>query len=100
MLEDDIPSRRLGAVQGRVRTGENCLARILRDRLGIADGSHWKVYVPVLLLSVVAMVPVVGFGERRRIMHRLLPWVVLALLVAELGLLGGLGAGLGYRLVY
>ena len=47
--------------------------------------------MPVLLLSVVAMVPVIAMGERRRVMHRVLGYVVAALAVSHL-LLAGAGS--------
>lgn len=63
---------------------------VLQDHLGIARDAHWQVYLPVLLLSVPAMVPVIAYGERRRQMHRVLPMVVLALAAIELVLAFGL----------
>lgn len=65
---------------------------VLQDHLGIARNAHWQVYLPVLLLSIPAMVPVIAFGERRRSMHRVLPGVVLALALIELVLAFGLGS--------
>ena len=59
---------------------------VLRDALGLASADHWQVYIPVLLASVLVMGPVLGLGERRRIMHRLLGVVVLALAVADTAL--------------
>jgi predicted MFS family arabinose efflux permease len=63
---------------------------LLRDYLDIGRAAHWKVYLPVLLLSIPAMVPVIAFGERRRKMHRVVPAVVLALALVELVLAFGL----------
>ncbi len=56
---------------------------VLRDALGMSEANHWQVYIPVLLASVVAMGPVIGIGERRRIMHRLQGAVVLTLALAD-----------------
>lgn len=61
---------------------------VLRDRLGMNEGDHWQIYIPVLLASVIAMGPVIGIGERRRIMHRLQGGVVLTLALADLVLAG------------
>lgn len=58
----------------------------LRDGFSLPNEAHWRVYIPVLLASVVAMVPVLAVGERRRQMHRVLAFVVLGLAIAELGL--------------
>ncbi|MBA1149286.1 MFS transporter [Ectothiorhodospiraceae bacterium WFHF3C12] len=59
---------------------------VLQDSLGVARADHWHVYVPVMLLSVVAMVPVIGLGERSGYMHRVLGAVVLVLAMADLAL--------------
>lgn len=64
---------------------------VLRDSLGVAEAKHWQVYVPVLLFSVVAMVPVIGLGERSGYMHRVLGGVVLVLALADLALAEALG---------
>lgn len=56
---------------------------VLREQLGLANGDHWQVYIPVLLASVLVMGPVIGMGEKRRIMHRLLGGIVLALAIAD-----------------
>ncbi|MCC5812488.1 MAG: MFS transporter [Ectothiorhodospiraceae bacterium] len=37
---------------------------ILADDMGLAVARHWQIYVPVLLLSVLLLVPAVGYGER------------------------------------
>jgi predicted MFS family arabinose efflux permease len=63
---------------------------VLQEHLAVARDAHWKVYLPVLLLSVPAMVPVIAFGERRQRMHRVLPAVVLGLALVELVLALGL----------
>lgn len=68
------------------------LPLVLQDNLGLAREAHWQVYVPVLLLSVVGMVPVIVLGERRWGVQRVLPLAVALLLAAELGLAAGLRA--------
>lgn len=37
---------------------------ILAEGLGVAVAEHWKIYIPVLLLSVLLLIPAIGFGER------------------------------------
>jgi predicted MFS family arabinose efflux permease len=59
---------------------------VLTQWLGTPRADHWQVYVPVLLLSVLAMAPVIAVGERRRKMHRVLGAVVFALLLAVLAI--------------
>lgn len=66
------------------------LPALVGSNLGLARESHWWFYAVVLLASLVLFVPVLAFGERRRIMHRVLPWVVLAMVLAELALALGL----------
>lgn len=61
---------------------------VLERDLGIDRADHWQVYVPVLLLSVLAMGAVISVGERRRILHRLLGGVALAVVLADLVLAG------------
>lgn len=68
------------------------LPMVLQDHLEVGRAGHWKVYLPVLLLSVPAMVPVIAYGERRRQMHKVLPAVVLALALIELVLAFGLAS--------
>lgn len=46
----------------------------LLNNLGLAADEHWRVYVPVLLLSVLGLVPAILLAERRRA-HRLVTWL-------------------------
>jgi MFS family permease len=64
--------------------------------LGVAPQHHWMVYLPVMLLSVAAMVPFIILAETRHHMKGVLLGAVLALGVAQLGLywLGGSMPGL------
>ncbi len=59
---------------------------VLRDRLGMESGDHWMIYLPVLLFSMVLMVPFIVIAERRRKMKQVLLGAVLLLLLAQLGL--------------
>lgn len=67
---------------------------------GLAVGAHWKVYVPVLALSLVGMVPLVLLSARRRLARPLFAVAVTILLASQLllawgyGSLGGLLLGL------
>jgi predicted MFS family arabinose efflux permease len=66
----------------------------LRD-LGLATAGHWQVYLPVMLVSMGAMVPFIILAEKRRHMKGVLLGAVATLAVAEGGLylLGGGMAG-------
>ncbi len=61
------------------------LPLILRDGLGLASAVHWKFYLPVLVLSVAAMIPFIIYAERRR---RLKPVFLGAILTVTLALFG------------
>lgn len=58
----------------------------LRDLLGLESSSHWMVYLPVLVLSVILMVPFVVIAEKRRRIKRVFLASILALVLAQLGL--------------
>ena len=62
------------------------LPLILRDEAGIAAASHWKVYLPVLLCSVVAMLPLIIQAERKGHTRPVFLFAIALLVVAELGL--------------
>ena len=61
------------------------LPLILRDQLGLPSAMHWKFYLPVLLLSVVVMIPFIIYAERRR---KLKPVFLGAILTVALALFG------------
>ena len=54
--------------------------------LGLASAGHWQVYLPVMLISMGAMVPFIILAEKRRHMKGVLLGAVIALAVAEAGL--------------
>jgi len=62
------------------------LPLLLRGKLGIAAEDHWMVYLPVLGLSVVAMVPFIIIAEKKRKMKIVFVSAVATLSVACLGL--------------
>ncbi|MFV8835789.1 MFS transporter [Aquisalimonas sp.] len=68
------------------------LPLMLRDTLSLPVGAHWQVYVPVLLLSVVALVPAVMISERRHWHRQVIVAAVVCLTVAQLALAAGGGA--------
>lgn len=59
---------------------------LLRDTLALPVESHWLVYVPVLLLSVVALVPAIVCSERLGWHRGVLFGAVVCLTLAQLGL--------------
>lgn len=58
---------------------------VLRDA-GLAGSEHWKIYLPVLLVSVVAMVPLIILAEKRRRMKSVFLGAILALGLAQGGI--------------
>ena len=57
---------------------------LIRDTLGLALAAHWQVYVPVLLLSVVVLIPALIIAERWQWQQRVLAGAVVALAAAQL----------------
>jgi MFS family permease len=57
----------------------------LRDMAGMASGDHWQFYLPVMLISVAAMIPFVIQAEKRRRMKPVFIGAILALVMAQLG---------------
>ena len=58
----------------------------LRDNVGMESGSHWMVYLPVLLVSIAFMVPFIVVAEKRNKMKQVFLGAVLALAIALSGL--------------
>ena len=59
---------------------------VLRDHAGLASALHWRVYLPVLLGSIAAMVPFIIMAERGHRMKSVFLGAVLVLGLAEFGL--------------
>lgn len=62
------------------------LPLLMRGKLGIAAEDHWMVYLPVLSLSVIAMVPFIIIAEKKRKMKLVFVGAVGTLSIASLGL--------------
>ena len=61
------------------------LPLVLRDSIGMDSASHWMIYLPVLVLSVLLLVPFVVIAENRRRMKQVFLFSIGALAVAQLG---------------
>ena len=59
---------------------------ILKNELGLAPQHHWWVYLPVLFLSVAAMVPFIIMAERRKRMKKVFLGGIFFVALAQLGL--------------
>lgn len=58
----------------------------LRDYAGLAEIHHWYVYLPVLLLGIVAMVPFVIIAENKRQMKQVFVSAILVIALSEFSL--------------
>ncbi|MEH6552161.1 MAG: MFS transporter [Pseudomonadales bacterium] len=65
------------------------LPGLLRDQLGLELSDHWKVYVPVLGLSFIAMFPLVIISEKRGKIGLAFCSAVVILILSLLGLVFG-----------
>jgi MFS family permease len=61
---------------------------VLRDEAGLAAADHWKVYLPVLVCSVAAMVPFIILAERRGRIKSVFLGAITLLVLVEFGLYG------------
>ncbi len=59
---------------------------VLRDIIGIGSGGHWMVYLPVLLVSILLMVPFIVMAERRNKMKQVFLGAIFTLVLALSGL--------------
>ena len=64
---------------------------LLRATLGLSSTSDWMVYLPVLVISVVVMVPAIVVAEKRRRMKGVFVACVAALVVSQAMLYAGSG---------
>jgi MFS family permease len=62
------------------------LPLVLRDQVGVVSGDHWKIYLPVLVCSVLAMLPFIILAERRGHVRVVFLAAIAILVCAELGL--------------
>ena len=62
------------------------LPLILRDQAGVAASTHWKIYLPVLVCSVLAMLPLIIMAERKGRVRPVFLSAIALLIAAELGL--------------
>ncbi|MCP3871099.1 MAG: MFS transporter [Gammaproteobacteria bacterium] len=61
------------------------LPLVLRDSAGLDVSRHWMIYLPVLVLSVLLLVPLVVIAENRRKMKQVFLLSIAALAVAQFG---------------
>jgi len=56
---------------------------MLLSQASIAGDKHWQVYLPVLLASLLIMIPLLVIAERKRKLHRIFPFAVFLLVVSQ-----------------
>ena len=59
---------------------------LLEDQLGLGINDHWRIYLPILFLSMGAVLPMIILAEKKRKIKQLLIVSILGLLLAEQGL--------------
>lgn len=57
---------------------------VLRDHAGLDVAQHWRVYLPVLLLSVLVMVPFIIIAERRNLTRPIFLGAIAALALSQI----------------
>lgn len=62
------------------------LPLLIRDRAGLAADQHWQLYLPALLISIAAVMPLVRFADNQRLADRLQMACILGLAIVEIGL--------------
>lgn len=67
------------------------LPKVIENSMHLPAPEHWKVYVPIMLISAVLLFPMVSLGESRGMMHRLVAAMVVVLAIGELALADTIG---------
>lgn len=62
---------------------------LLEHQFGLPGGRHWQIYLPVLLLSMLAVVPFIFFAEKKRKVKQVLVFAVSLMLVVQAALAAG-----------
>jgi MFS family permease len=62
------------------------LPLVLQDEAAVLAADHWKIYLPVLVCSVAAMIPLIILAERRGHTHAVFLAAILLLMTALAGL--------------
>ena len=75
--------------------------RLLQDGLGLEVSDHWQVYLPVLLVSMIAVAPFIILAEKKHKVREVIIGSVLVLVLAQIGLdlLSGTLAGMVFVLL-
>jgi predicted MFS family arabinose efflux permease len=60
------------------------LPLVLQDGLGFESHQHWKIYMPVFVLSIITMVPFIIIGERKQAMKPVFVGAIACMIIAVL----------------
>ncbi|MDD2801241.1 MAG: MFS transporter, partial [Methylococcales bacterium] len=60
---------------------------LMRDA-GLLSAEHWKVYLPVFVISMAAMIPFIILAEKKRKMKAVFIGAIATIVLADLGLMG------------
>ncbi|MDN5870409.1 MAG: MFS transporter [Nitrococcus sp.] len=69
------------------------LPKVMENSMHLAAPEHWKVYVPVMLISAGLLFPMVSMGESKGLMHRLIAAMVAVLGIGSFALADAIGIG-------
>jgi MFS family permease len=59
---------------------------VLRDQLQVSVDQHWKTYLPVFILSILFMLPMIIFAEKKNKMKLMFLLGIILVICAEVGL--------------
>ncbi len=62
------------------------IPKVLQNNLGILQAEHWKIYLPVLLGSMLLLVPFIIYAERKRKLKQVFSGAILSLGFAIFGM--------------
>ncbi|MDN5850612.1 MAG: MFS transporter, partial [Nitrococcus sp.] len=69
------------------------LPKVIESSMHLPALDHWKVYVPVMLISAGLLFPMVNLGESKGVMHRLIAAMVVVLGIGSFALADAIGIG-------
>jgi MFS family permease len=67
---------------------------LLRDFVGLPAEQHWKIYIPVFVVSLVIMLPFIILAEKKQAMKSVFVGSIVAIILATLGFLGSTSSNL------
>ncbi|MFP3873739.1 MAG: MFS transporter [Thiohalophilus sp.] len=68
---------------------------LLEQRFGLPGASHWRVYLPVLFLSMLVIMPFIFLAEKKRMVKQILVFAVGLMLAVQAALASGIDSMAG-----